>query len=69
VRPAEDIEAKVSGLYTKISNPVLTNLKLSATNDITLSDVYTAQLPDLFHGNQLVGLWPLFRQGPGPPSP
>ena len=34
VRPAEDIEAKVSGLYGKISNPVLTNLKLSATNDV-----------------------------------
>ena len=31
VRPAEDIEAKVSGLYSKISNPVLTNLKLTAT--------------------------------------
>ena len=31
VRPAEDIETKVSGLYGKISNPVLTNLKLTAT--------------------------------------
>jgi Ca-activated chloride channel family protein len=54
VRPAEDIEAKVSGLYSKISNPVLTNLKIAATNDISLTDVYPAQLPDLFHGSQLV---------------
>ena len=54
VRPAEDIEAKVSGLYAKISNPVLTNLKLTATNDIRFSEVYPAQLPDLFHGQQLV---------------
>ena len=29
VRESEDIEAKVSGLYGKISNPVLTNLKLT----------------------------------------
>ncbi len=54
VRPAEDIEAKVSGLYAKISNPVLTNLKLSATNDIHFNEVYPAQLPDLFHGQQLI---------------
>jgi Ca-activated chloride channel family protein len=53
VRPAEDIEAKVSSLHAKISNPVLTNLKLSATNDISFSEVYPAQLPDLFHGTQL----------------
>ena len=42
VRPAEDIEAKVSGLYSKISNPVLTNLKLSATNDISFNEIYPA---------------------------
>jgi Ca-activated chloride channel homolog len=54
VRPAEDIEAKVSGLYAKISNPVLTNLKLTATNDVSLAEVYPAELPDLFHGSQLV---------------
>ncbi len=56
VRPQEDIEAKVSGLYSKISNPVLTNLKLSATNDIRLVEMYPPQLPDLFHGGQLVVL-------------
>jgi Ca-activated chloride channel homolog len=54
VRPAEDIEAKVSGLYSKISNPVLTSLKLTATNDIQFNDLYPAQLPDLFHGQQLI---------------
>lgn len=54
VREAEDIEAKVSGLYTKISNPVLTNLKLAVTSGISLTEVYPPQLPDLFHGTQLV---------------
>ncbi|HWG42192.1 MAG TPA: VIT domain-containing protein [Gemmataceae bacterium] len=64
VRPAEDIENKVSGLYSKISNPVLTNLKLSATNDIKFSEVYPAELPDLFHGGQLVVLGRFSGKGP-----
>jgi Ca-activated chloride channel family protein len=56
VRPAEDIEAKVSSLHAKISHPVLTNLKLTATNGISFSEMYPAQLPDLFHGQQLTVL-------------
>jgi Ca-activated chloride channel family protein len=56
VRPAEDIEAKVSSLYSKISHPVLANLKLTAGSDIHLEEVYPPQLPDLFHGGQLVVL-------------
>ncbi len=56
VRPAEDIENKVSGLYSKISNPALTNLKLTTTNDIKFSEVYPPELPDLFHGGQLIVL-------------
>jgi Ca-activated chloride channel homolog len=56
VRPAEDIENKLSGLYSKISNPVVTNLRLAATNDIKFSEVYPPELPDLFHGGQLIVL-------------
>ncbi len=54
VRESEDIEAKVSSLYAKISNPVLTNLKLSVGDNVQISEVYPPQLPDLFHGTQLV---------------
>jgi Ca-activated chloride channel family protein len=54
VREAEDIEAKVSSLYGKISNPVLANLKLSISEGVSLNEVYPPQLPDLFHGSQLV---------------
>jgi Ca-activated chloride channel family protein len=54
VRPEEDIEAKVSNLYSKISHPVLANLKLAAGNDVRLEEVYPPVLPDLFHGGQLV---------------
>jgi Ca-activated chloride channel homolog len=56
VRENEDIEHKVSSLYAKISNPVLTDLKLAVGGDIKLSEVYPPQLPDLFHGTQLVVL-------------
>jgi Ca-activated chloride channel family protein len=54
VRESEDIEAKVSSLYAKISNPVLADLKLDVGEGVTLSEVYPHQLPDLFHGSQLV---------------
>src|SRR5262249_25371407 len=56
VRPEEDIEVKVSGLYGKISHPVLTGLKLKATGAAQLNETYPTQLPDLFHGGQLVVL-------------
>jgi Ca-activated chloride channel family protein len=63
VRESEHIEAKVSDLYAKISNPVLTNLKLQVTGGIKLSEVYPPQLPDLFHGTQLVVLGRYSGQG------
>jgi Ca-activated chloride channel family protein len=56
VRPAEDIEVKVSNLYGKISNPVLANLKLTVGGDLRFLEIYPPQLPDLFHGGQLVVL-------------
>jgi Ca-activated chloride channel homolog len=64
VRPQEDIEAKVSGLYGKISNPVLTNLKVSATNDVAFSEIYPPELPDLFHNSQLVVMGRYSGKGP-----
>src|SRR6516162_8674631 len=64
VRPAEDIEAKVSGLYAKISHPVLTNLKIAATNGIEFNEVYPPQLPDLFHGGQVQVLGRFTGKGP-----
>jgi Ca-activated chloride channel family protein len=56
VRETEDIEAKVGSLYAKISNPVLSNLKLKVGDGVQLSEVYPPHLPDLFHGSQLVVL-------------
>ena len=56
VRPNEDIEEKVSVLYSKISNPVLANLKLAVGPDVMIEEVYPPHLPDLFDGGQLVVL-------------
>ena len=64
VRPAEDIEAKVSGLYGKISHPVLANLKLTAGNNVSFSEIYPPTLPDLFHGQQLIVLGRYSGKGP-----
>ncbi len=64
VRPAEDIEAKVSSLYAKISHPVMTNLKVAATNGVSFSEMYPPQLPDLFHGGQVQVLARFNGKGP-----
>lgn len=56
VRPGEDLELKVSSFFAKVSRPVLANLQLSAGKEVRLLEVYPPQLPDLFHGGQLVVL-------------
>jgi Ca-activated chloride channel family protein len=54
VREEEDIKVRASAMWGKITNPVLTNLRLTAGKDIILSDTYPPDLPDLFQGGQLV---------------
>ncbi len=56
VRQEEDIEVKVSSLYTKVSHPVLTNLKLTTGENVHLEQVYPPSLPDLFHGGNVIVL-------------
>lgn len=53
VRPAEDISEKAASLNAKISNPVMTSVRIASTN-VKLSEMYPPRLPDLFHGSQLV---------------
>ena len=52
VRPEENIEVKVSNLYEKIDNPVLTDLSINWR--ISAYDIYPQNLPDLFRGSQLL---------------
>jgi Ca-activated chloride channel family protein len=53
VRPNEDIEMKVSSLYSKIMNPILTEMSLDF-GTTKVFDVYPRELPDLFKGSQMV---------------
>lgn len=52
VRPEENIEEAVSSLFTKISNPVLSDLQLDF-GGISVYDLFPQELPDLFEGSQL----------------
>ena len=56
VRPSENIETRVSSLYSKIHQPVLVDLKLSAGGDVVLEEMFPPKLPDLFHGGQIMVL-------------
>lgn len=55
VLPEEDIELKVSGFYSKIKDPVLSDVALSFTNpSLRITQFQPAVLPDLFNGDMLV---------------
>ncbi len=49
----EDMELKLSSFYTKISSPVLTNLKITYSNNNDVYDVQPHDLPDLFKGSSV----------------
>lgn len=53
VRPGENIEASVSGLFRKISFPVLGDLSID-WGGMRQFDVFPTVLPDLFKGSQLI---------------
>ena len=55
VLPGEDIEVKVSAFYTKIKEPVLSDVSLSFTNPaIHVTQLLPGTMPDLFNGDMLV---------------
>lgn len=53
VRPGEDMEVKVSSFFSKISSPMLTDVKIKF-NGVTVSEMYPKTMPDLFKGSQVV---------------
>lgn len=61
VAPNEDIEAKVSSLYQKVSRPALTDVKVE-WQGVEVDQVYPRPVPDLFHGGELA-LYGRFRAG------
>ena len=53
VRPSEAMDSKVTRLFTKMSYPVLTDLKIEIPG-VKVTDLYPKQPPDLFRGGQVV---------------
>lgn len=54
VLPEEDIEVKVSSFFTKIKEPVLASPRLLFPENIRVTKLHPAPLPDLFKGEQLI---------------
>ncbi len=53
VKPDENLEAAVAGLWRKVGQPVLTGLDLEWSG-VQVEEIYPRPLPDLYLGNQLV---------------
>jgi Ca-activated chloride channel family protein len=53
VVPGQSIEAEVSAFYSKISTPLLSDVRLTA-DGVVLEDMYPYPLPDLFAGGELL---------------
>lgn len=56
ILPDEDIEVKISNFYTKVSSPVLTDLKLGFSRNVNVFQTYPKDLPDLFKGSSVTVL-------------
>jgi Ca-activated chloride channel family protein len=56
ITPNEDIEIKISNLYTKIQSPVMTSLNIKTDHGIQFMQVYPKELPDLFKGASITVL-------------
>jgi Ca-activated chloride channel family protein len=63
VRPQENIEAKVSAFYSKVSAPVMTDISLNASGS-QVSEVFPRDYPDLFEGSQLIVVGRYGKPGP-----
>ena len=53
VQPGENLEAILTGFYTQIANPVLTDLQIEFEG-LEAVDLYPQTLPDLFQGSSLL---------------
>ncbi len=53
VRPSESVEAKITDLFSLLSEPVLTDVQVTF-DGVRVRDVYPKQVPDLFKGTEVV---------------
>ena len=53
VKPDEDIESHVAHFYSKMTSPVLSDLRIELTG-VDVNRTYPRDIPDLFEGGQLI---------------
>jgi Ca-activated chloride channel family protein len=53
IEPNEDLEVKVSNFFAKVNYPVLGDIRID-WGGVEIDRVYPREIPDLFHGSQLV---------------
>jgi len=53
ITPEEDIEIKVSNFYTKVSSPILSEIKLNFTGGVKVNKMFPKNLPDVFEGSSI----------------
>ncbi|HWQ32824.1 MAG TPA: VIT and VWA domain-containing protein [Blastocatellia bacterium] len=53
IEPNEDIEVKVSNFFAKVNYPVLSDVRID-WGGAEVGNVYPRNIPDIFHGSQLV---------------
>jgi len=63
VSQGEQVEAKVTGLFSKMTHPVMTALQIEAPG-VKVVDMYPKDLPDLFAGSQVVIVGSYEKSGP-----
>lgn len=56
IGPDEDMEVKISDLYTKIQSPILTDISIEYGSAVQVGLIHPATIPDLFHGSSLTVL-------------
>ncbi len=56
VRPRENIEVKISSFFSKVSDPLLSDISLEITGIKTTDSYPNEDLPDIFSGSQLLVL-------------
>lgn len=54
IRQDEEISEKIAFFQERINRPVLANLKLEVSGGVNVYEMYPPQLPDLYHGGQLI---------------
>jgi Ca-activated chloride channel homolog len=63
VKEKEQLEGKISSLYNKLKNPIMTDLSVSL-GGVKMSMTYPQVLPDLFDGGQIITVGRYDRPGP-----